>query len=291
MSWSTCKHCGQKIKWAQMPGGNWLPTDPEFGGIHECVPFERGTDSGSSCLRWQYADEDFCRPTTCPTCGASVFFVRHNGGSVWFDELGYPWPKHECFDDNGHAVHLRRSLKYPGQVFGVIIETEPTRPGAGGRVTIRCSDGAVINEEFDFRTRAASLIGILVLIDPSSVGRLSFRLVQPGLYVAFEDYRPARLIRSMRKISRRHRHFWVGTLKRRDSKEVGLVVYDLLALPFERREMVGLYVRLYEVGVSTAGEFREAVVSNLIGGVDEYSDQDIENAVNAYCLSARIDID
>ncbi len=25
-----------------MPAGNYLPMDPEMGGLHECVPFERG---------------------------------------------------------------------------------------------------------------------------------------------------------------------------------------------------------------------------------------------------------
>jgi hypothetical protein len=49
-------------------------------------------------LVYEHAD-DCCRPTTCPKCGAPVYFVRHNGGAVWFDELGYPWPKHPCFDD------------------------------------------------------------------------------------------------------------------------------------------------------------------------------------------------
>lgn len=40
---------------------------------------------------------DICYPTKCPECGAKVFFIRHNGGSVWLDEpLGWPWPKHSC---------------------------------------------------------------------------------------------------------------------------------------------------------------------------------------------------
>lgn len=39
------------------------------------------------------------RPTTCPYCGAAVYFFRdQNGGSAFFDELGSPWPKHPCFD-------------------------------------------------------------------------------------------------------------------------------------------------------------------------------------------------
>jgi hypothetical protein len=46
------------------------------------------------------AFSDFCRPTICPRCGAAVYFVRHNGGSVWLDELGWPWPKHGCFNND-----------------------------------------------------------------------------------------------------------------------------------------------------------------------------------------------
>lgn len=34
----------------------------------------------------------------CRRCSEIVYFVRHNGGTVWFDELGPPWPKHPCFD-------------------------------------------------------------------------------------------------------------------------------------------------------------------------------------------------
>jgi hypothetical protein len=43
--------------------------------------------------------EDSTRPTNCPVCGEAVFFIRHNGESVWVDDLGSPWPKHGCFDE------------------------------------------------------------------------------------------------------------------------------------------------------------------------------------------------
>lgn len=49
----------------------------------------------ASLTSYRYEKEDFCRPTTCK-CGAEVFFIRHNGGCVWVEELGWPWPKHEC---------------------------------------------------------------------------------------------------------------------------------------------------------------------------------------------------
>lgn len=54
--------------------------------------------------------EDVCGNTACPQCGASVFFIRHNGGSVWLDDLGWPWPKHSCFADSETSwmSYLRR---------------------------------------------------------------------------------------------------------------------------------------------------------------------------------------
>ena len=35
----------------------------------------------------------------CPACGALVYFYRSPyNGRVFFDELGWPWPKHGCTD-------------------------------------------------------------------------------------------------------------------------------------------------------------------------------------------------
>ena len=51
-------------------------------------------------ISYPWESSDFCGPSRCPKCGADVFFIRHNGGSVWVDELGWPWPKHGCFDDS-----------------------------------------------------------------------------------------------------------------------------------------------------------------------------------------------
>ena len=46
------------------------------------------------------AIESYTRPNAnCPVCGAAVYFYRSPyGGSVYFDELGIPWPKHPCMD-------------------------------------------------------------------------------------------------------------------------------------------------------------------------------------------------
>jgi hypothetical protein len=132
------------------------------------------------CFRWQHRDEDFCRPTTCPRCRASVFFVRHNGGSVWFDELGHPWPKHACFADDRYGISLRRLLRVPDDIFGVIIETETTLPGKRGRVAVRCCDGSVINSEFDTTANLSLLIGLLVLVVSAVDGPLTLHIVNPA---------------------------------------------------------------------------------------------------------------
>ena len=44
--------------------------------------------------------ESFVNPNArCPVCGDVVFFYQsQDGGRVFFDELGPPWPKHPCTD-------------------------------------------------------------------------------------------------------------------------------------------------------------------------------------------------
>jgi len=47
----------------------------------------------------------------CPVCGADVFFYASpDGGRVFFDELGPPWPKHPCTDNGSTPI---RSVPRP----------------------------------------------------------------------------------------------------------------------------------------------------------------------------------
>lgn len=60
-----------------------------------------------------------CRTTTwrtrCLDCEARVYFFKCNHGSkVFFDELGPPWPMHDC--DQSWARRRRRSVDESGQV-------------------------------------------------------------------------------------------------------------------------------------------------------------------------------
>ena len=46
----------------------------------------------------------------CPVCQASVYFYHSpDGGRVFFDELGPPWPKHPCTDTQARVSDGQRS--------------------------------------------------------------------------------------------------------------------------------------------------------------------------------------
>ncbi len=81
---STCRNCGRTINFRHIGGRN-VPLGCA------CEPEPRARSASR---------EHFCRQTWCPKCDDSVFFLRHNGGSVWLNDLGWPWPKHECFVDD-----------------------------------------------------------------------------------------------------------------------------------------------------------------------------------------------
>jgi len=61
--------------------------------------------------REQICTESYVNPNArCPVCGAQVFFYQSPyGGRVYFDELGWPWPKHPCTDNSQHYRSLTPS--------------------------------------------------------------------------------------------------------------------------------------------------------------------------------------
>ena len=61
----------------------------------------------------------YAAPTRCPECHASIYFIRHNGGCVWLDALGWPWPKHGCFvkeREPNWAGFIREKLSQPNHI-------------------------------------------------------------------------------------------------------------------------------------------------------------------------------
>jgi hypothetical protein len=91
---SICSRCGNQIEFRYVNG--------------RCIPLHlHGGCGESSSVVVDFSGHNVCHEsscfgTRCPKCGDSVFFVRHNGGSVWLDApLGPPWHKHPCFDEQG----------------------------------------------------------------------------------------------------------------------------------------------------------------------------------------------
>ena len=101
-------------------GEGWSLGGPETDYVALLAGYQAGRKPGVSIVGgvacWSDPIE-FCRPTICAYCGAFVYFVRHNGGSAWFDELGYPWPKHDCYyeapDGKSHARNSSNARPAP----------------------------------------------------------------------------------------------------------------------------------------------------------------------------------
>lgn len=101
---------------------------------------------------------------------------------MWFDDLGPPWPKHACFDDEYYGTRLRTTLrdesrKTPNPVFGVVVETEVIEPGTNGRIVVRCSDGKIIDHTFDTERNLTHFVGVLVIVERTDDGTVSLRWI------------------------------------------------------------------------------------------------------------------
>ncbi len=89
---SHCRFCGQAIIFRMMQG-RCVPMHPEGG----CPGHSSSRDDDEKKADCLYA-------TSCPKCGDGVYFLRHNGGCTWLDDIPYPWPKHGCFLDQSDPI-------------------------------------------------------------------------------------------------------------------------------------------------------------------------------------------
>lgn len=87
-----CPKCGEAIFFRYIDGRN-VPLGCRCGGRSRPEETSREDTDRSETFK-----------TLCPNCTEQVYFVRHNGGCVWLDELGDPWPKHGCFIDDGQPT-------------------------------------------------------------------------------------------------------------------------------------------------------------------------------------------
>jgi hypothetical protein len=110
---STCWQCGEDITFRYMDGrstpihlnGGWCQAQSE--------PTYRIREFRDvKC----YIDPN----AFCPVCGDRVFFYQNgNGSRVFFDNLGWPWPKHHCTDTRAAQTNEIKSLSKPSGKFSL----------------------------------------------------------------------------------------------------------------------------------------------------------------------------
>ncbi len=108
--------------------------------------------------------EDFYKPTTCPECEALVYFVRHNGGSVWLDDLGQPWPKHPCFDNDFSEIR-QEMINFAASNLHLVTEVSIISQFDKGLITVQVSDGRRLAGEFKYEGDIRNWLGQVVHID------------------------------------------------------------------------------------------------------------------------------
>ena len=117
-----CDRCGEEIEFRYIDGRR---TPIHFGG-----GWCQGSKIGIRNKRRRpfTSVESYTDPNAvCPVCGASVFFYQNvHGSRVFFDDLGWPWPKHPCTDSpaaqSGHIKQPKRAKSRPrGRVSSLAI--------------------------------------------------------------------------------------------------------------------------------------------------------------------------
>ncbi len=109
---------------------------------------------------------DVCKPTVCKTCGAEIYFVRNNGGSVWLDELGWPWPKHPCFYDSLDCIE-RNPTSFRNVPVG-----QSTEGGRRAKPKINAANDQLYAMLRMLRSHSAnSTLGIISAVSTDSTGK------------------------------------------------------------------------------------------------------------------------
>lgn len=167
---ATCNKCGEEIEFRYVDG-RVVPIHPD-GGWH-CGSWgtASGTPANTPAARppGEWPDRNCTGRTICPECEEPVYFIRHNGGSVWLDDLGWPWPKHPCFDKPETATRRFSTWTPKAAVLrspklGIIIGIKSDPHFAEPRLQIRLADGAAVSLILRWTPSDSSLLGALVML-------------------------------------------------------------------------------------------------------------------------------
>ena len=105
---TTCNRCGEQITFRKIDGKT-IPIHPN-GGCNGSYGGRNRVRATSPQVATKTVFDDpqsYLNPNAkCPVCGKSVFFYQsEHGGRVFFDDVGWPWPKHPCTDRAGATIY------------------------------------------------------------------------------------------------------------------------------------------------------------------------------------------
>ena len=117
---AVCSVCGQSIdiRWV---GGRLVPIHPAGW-----CPGAKSAPAVSTSFRTMtsYVDPN----AHCPVCGQQVFFYQSKrGGRVFFDALGWPWPKHKCTDKKSAQTGVVRPVERPRRTMPSLMNSSGVR--------------------------------------------------------------------------------------------------------------------------------------------------------------------
>lgn len=129
-----CNICGQSIE-IRLYNGRLTPIHTNGA----CTGVRYSSNHINSV--YNTSTESFCKKTQCPQCQDPVFYIKHNGGTVWITPpLGPPWEKHECMypeimkkNKTYHTLQNSTPVtdtenadyeKSSTEISGVVVETE-----------------------------------------------------------------------------------------------------------------------------------------------------------------------
>lgn len=180
-----CSRCGETIEFRYI-GGRCIPLHVEGGGW-ACGGYSGS--GGANNSGYSRSDESCCFLTHCPECREEVYFIRHNGGSVWIDPpLGWPWYKHRCMDNSFSSASQIRSTLVPdvdlrpfksqrGLTIGIIKEAEVSRSKKCSLIKLETARDQ--NLILLMKNNASFLVGRLVFYEPKE---LSISCSENGAY-------------------------------------------------------------------------------------------------------------
>lgn len=95
-----CVYCGHSIRMVENYHGYWQPMELDGSGRHECgnsYYLESARTGGSG-----FSDQEPATYlTNCWWCGEEVWYHTNGyGDHVLFDELGWPWQVHACWQEH-----------------------------------------------------------------------------------------------------------------------------------------------------------------------------------------------